>query len=269
MLFLFIFAYSFVLAEPTPAELATQAEIALQQGNFDSAVTLYQQASNKDQNNTEYRKASTIIKNVILFRKNLPTETNIQRWTSMSLSLRTFYLEHHINSETYAISKQIYTKHPNLVAASWLVESQILTQRYTEANEFLATIKQPNTILMAMQGIVYVKIDQTDQALKIADQLLMISGVSPGFCYYAGMLEALLKRNSAAVAHLVHGCQATVPSRLAMYKDMIYKNTEFQELQKSPEFSEVINAKSVTLESSCSGGSNCGNCPNRNKCGNE
>lgn len=254
-------------AAPTPEESFAQAELKLQQGQFEEALVLYQAAYEGNQDNAEYRRAYNIIQNVIQFRKVLPAEKDMRRWTSMALSLRAFYMEHRIYSEAYQINQQIYAQHNNPIALTWLVETQILTQRYEEASELLAKNANLNNNLMALQGIAYFKTGQLEKAKTVAQQLAMISATTPGFCYYAGMLEALLSNYEMAIAHLVHGCQATPPSRLETYKAMINQAPEFQELQKLPAFAEVTNAKSLMKESDCSGGSNCGSCPNRNSCG--
>lgn len=252
-----ICATGLVLAAPTPEESFAQAEIKLQQGQFEEALILYQAAYEGNKENVAYHHAYNIIQNVIHFRKALLTETNINRWTSMALPLRNFYMEHGMYAEAYNINQQIYAKHNNTVALTWLIESQILTQRYEEANALLAKNTNLNTNLMALQGIIYFKIGQLEKAKGIAQQLAMISEMTPGFCYYAGMLEALLGNNEIAITYLLNGCQVTPPKNLVAYKAIIMKAPAFQELQKLPAFAKVTNAQSLIPASrcKCSGGS--------------
>ncbi len=249
-------------------ESFTKGKAFLADGQFKEALKEFALAAKHDPENQEYRENYTILRQVLKMRSSLDKETNQEKWLVTAQGLRRFYNTEKLYTEALSLDKKVHEKLNTPESAVQLAHSYLATQNSAEAITLLNTIsdKMPleGNILL---GIANARQGKVAEAKAIADKCKLDDKADPGMAYNLACLFSLLGDDAAALQALTKSFENTPPSKLDVLKDQAKEDTDLARISDKDGFNKTLATKSKIKESSCSGGSNCGSCPSRTKCG--
>ena len=249
-------------------ESFTNGKSFLAEGRFKDALKAFALAAKHDPENQEYREKYTILRQVLKMRSSLDKETNQDKWLVTAQGLRRFYNTEKLYTEALSLDKKAHEKLNTPESAIQLAHSYLATDNSAEAITLLNTIgdKMPleGSILL---GIANARQGKVAEAQAIADKCKLDDKAGPDLAYNLACLFSLLGNDVAALQSLTRSFETTPPSKLDMLKDRAKCDVDLAKVTDKDGFEKSLTTKSKIKESSCSGGSSCGSCPSRTKCG--
>jgi hypothetical protein len=267
-------AVSAAPAPATPAEMArrayAQGQARLAAADFEAALTAFKAAARADKENPEYRQQYALLRQVIRLEKRLPKEKNTERWLQGASALHNFYHAHGLYARCIPLDEKRYKRDPGAESAILLAETQLALGLNTRPAEILAQLPEdqqtPRT--RALRGLALARDGRINEAKSLADDPRKIDAeAGPRHFYELARLLALIERPQDSLYALTQAIELTPPSQLEAFKDQVRGCTDLTALGKTNEFAEVMKLSSRVQESPCSGGTGCGKCPKRAKCG--
>jgi tetratricopeptide (TPR) repeat protein len=251
------------------AELAASGDMLLAQADFKGALSAYAQAAKTDTENLEYRQTYAMIRRVIKMRPAVDKEKNPAKWEQTVRGLRAFYYEHAIYSEALELDRTVHARLATEASAGDLAETQLTLGLDAEAVATIEAVdaeaRTPRTHVLL--GIALARQGKMDEAKAVASGIETPEGAWPAFYYDLARLHSLIGDADAATRLLGTCFERTPPSRLAASKDRARIDKDLSAAVASAGFAKVLDTKSKVKESGCSGGTTCGSCPSKAKCG--
>ncbi len=257
------------LAEPAPAganDFAAGNEL-LSKGLFDQALDSFKKAAEADAENAEYRQRFAVVRQVVMIRARLAEETDNEKWLSMARGLRNFYHSNDLYSQALELDKAAHAKMNNEQSTMMLAQTHLAMGHSVEAVALIEGLGEKATLESTIiLGIALARQGEVDKAKSVAAKCKLDEKSSASAAYDLACLYSLVGDKAEALAKLTKSFEMTLPSRLASFKDYAKTDKDLAGIASSPEFAEALKTKSKMKESSCSGGTSCGKCPNRTKC---
>jgi thioredoxin-like negative regulator of GroEL len=246
-----------------------EGEQLLEKGDLDGALKAYMAAAKADPENKAYIQQAMVLKRVKALRGYVDTNDPSPKWEKMVLSLHVFYLTHNMSGEALALDRMAFGKQDSALNASLLAETLLDLKKNEEAYTLLTDLDkekldEQNRLYL---GITYARLERIDEARKLRDGLNITRQAKPGLLYDCARLNTLVGDHARALDQLKLMFEKTPPSQLDKNKNFVQACSDFTALKRVEGFSAVMSTLSKVAESSCSGGTSCGSCPNRSSCG--
>ncbi len=251
------------------AALDQQGDKLLGQGDFHGAWQAYGKAAKADPENVEYGQQYAMLRQVLLMRKSLEKQQDVEAWHEMARALRAYYYENQVYGEALALDRQAHAKLHTPDSAVQLAETLLEVDLNDEAANVLSELadKAHTARSRALQGIALVRQGKLDEAKAVAGRIAVPDDEMPGTLYDVARVYALTGDTDNAAQMLVRCFERTRPSLLDGYKKYARSDKDLSALVARADFDKVMATKSKVKESGCSGGTSCGKCPSRSKCG--
>ncbi len=252
------------------AEAFAKGQTLLQAGHFEQALEAFAAAAQQDRSNVEYRQQYGVLRRVIKVRESLATETDIEKWQSYAHALRAYYYGHDLYQPALTLDREAHEKLNTPETAAMLGESLINVGNDAEAITVLQQIEPAKATMQSrvLTGIAFAHEGKMAEAEGIAKDVGTPADVGPGMLFDVARLQALTGEDATAVKLLAQCFESTPPSRLEAFKSYAKDHADFAALAEGEAFAQALKTESKVKESGCSGGTNCGKCPNRSKgCG--
>ncbi len=251
------------------ADYKAQAEALLAKADFDGALEVYGKAAKADTTNTECREAYAVLRRVIKMREAVEKETNPERLAAMTSALRSFYYEREIYSEALALDQKTFEREKSADSAADLAHTHLQMGQTAEAETTIARIAadQMTPDLLLLKAIAVARQGRTDEAKAVLADFKVPENPSPALFYNLACAHAQAGDAEAALKWLVQAFENIPPSRLETFKAQASTDKDLAPLKDNPGFAVALKTESKVKESGCSGGTSCGNCPSRAKCG--
>ncbi|MBN1342864.1 MAG: hypothetical protein JXQ73_09310 [Phycisphaerae bacterium] len=256
-------------ADDAAAKSAARAADLIKQGDLDGALDAYAAAARADGDNEQYRQQYMLLRRVMKMRTAILKETNEQKWWQMAVSLRSYYYQHELYNEVLTLAKQMHAKKSSPGSATVLGDAYLAVSQNVEAEKALSAVdaKELSPQGKVLLGIALARQKKLDEAKGILKGIeIPKEKVSPRFLLDVARLKILCGDADGAGATLTTAFENTAPSALPGFKTCAKKTPEVGPLAGSATFAKAFAAESKVPESSCSGGSSCGTCPNRGSC---
>ena len=250
------------------AQSFDEGNALLAKADFDGAAKAYAAAAKADPQNASYRDQYKTLKQIMKLREGLNKETNPEKWQSTAASLRSFYCDNKLFSETLALDLKNHEKLKTAESATLLAATQLELGQNAEAAAVLAGVEAGALPLdgQVLQGIAFARQAKLDAAKAVADKCTLPDDAGAEACFNAARLQALIGRSKDALAALTRSFELTPPSRLEAAKAVAKASPDFAALAAGPEFAQALETSSKVKESSCSSGKSCGSCPSKGGC---
>jgi tetratricopeptide (TPR) repeat protein len=251
--------------------LSEKGVALLQKGEFEKALSAFARAAKAEPENKAYMDTAMLVKRVISLRRFVAGSKPSEKWADVALSLHSFYLANGILGEALVLDRKVHGSMKNLRSATVLSETLLAMNRNEEAIEVLTGLGETPLDVQAMLylGIALGRQKRVEEAKEIAGHCRVPLASPWGVLYDCSRLHSLLGEKETSLAYLKLCFESTPPSRLDAVKGAAKKERDFDSLKEGKEFAGVMKTASKVTESACSGGTSCGSCPSRTKCGGE
>ena len=260
-----------VLAGPVEdaAKVYAEGEALLAKGDFSGAAEAFKTAARTDADTQDYRQQYAMLRRIVRMRQQIETESDLASWLGMAKALRTYYHAHKIYSEALPLDRKVHERRPDANSAAMLAETQLALGMYSETVETLGGLSTQDATpyTRVLLGLALARQGRMDEAKAMARQAGVKKDSGPRVFYQLACLRALIGDSKGALAALVQSFELTPPSQLDRAKADAGASKDFAALADTTGFAEALATHSPIKESSCSGGSSCGNCPKRASCG--
>ncbi|HUU85369.1 MAG TPA: hypothetical protein VM243_17865 [Phycisphaerae bacterium] len=245
-----------------------QGQSLLAQGDFDGALAAYANAAKANSENEEYRQQYALLCRITKMRESIARQDVPAKWEKAALALRSFYYANEIYTEALSLDQETHLRLKNAESATMLAETELALGMNAEAAELLGGLEEGTATRQSrmFEGIALSRLGKVDEARKIADQLVPSDEFGPGLYFDFARLRALLGDTAPALRSLTRTFELTPPSRLEAFKTYAKACPDLAGLVGTADFAKVLETQSTVKESSCSGGTSCGKCPNKAKC---
>lgn len=246
-----------------------EAEALLAKADFDGALEAYAKAAKTDTANTEYRATYAVLRRIIKMREAVTKETNPERLATVTLALRAFYYEHDLYNEALVLDQKTFEREKSAESAANLAQTQLQLGQNAEVEATVGQIAtdQMTPDLLLVKAIAAARQGRTDEARTVLADLKVPEKASPLLYYNLACAHAQAGDAETALKWLVQAFENIPPSRLEAVKTRASEDKDLASLTANPGFAVALKTESKITESGCSGGTSCGSCPSRNKCG--
>jgi len=243
-------------------------ERMLAEGNFHAALEAWDAAAQADRANLDLQQQFAVLRQVVQLRDVIKTETDPQRYETITSALRAFYYEHGLYAEALPLDRQRHERGPSAESAAPLAETLLELGRDAEASAALTSFAGPDAPPAAriLGGIAFARQGRVDEARAVAAALALPDGTPAQTLFHAARLQALAGDAQAAVALLTRALQATAPSAQAARCSYVRACPDFASLAATPGFAGALETASKVSESKCSQAPSCGGCPRAKAC---
>lgn len=264
------FALSAVAFATTPAEAFKRGKTKLSEGDLRGALKEYADAARTAPDNESYLREFMLVRNAVLLKHNLAKTENQKQWLQMAKGLRAFYAGNGLLQQSLELDKRIHAKQNTSFTAMQLAETQLALDLNADAENVLSALgtEKSTTASRALLAIALVRQGKSAEARTIADATAASDKAGPITLYDLARMQAALGNADESVALLTDSFEATLPSRLDLFKRHAVKCPEFTAIVNSPSFQKALATESKVTESECSSGSSCASCPMRGGCAN-
>jgi tetratricopeptide (TPR) repeat protein len=272
---LLIAALAASLSAATP-ESTGQAAASFDRGNallaeadFAGAMEAYTAAAKADPENADYRHQAALVRRVIRMRDLLDREQDNERWEMTARALRAFYYANGVHTEALALDRQHHERSGDAESAALLAETELELGMNAEAAALLGALAEDDLTPRSrvLQGIALARLGRMDEAKACAEACAESPALAAGMCFDLACLYSLIGDQQTAGEMLKRCLQSTPPSRVEAMRAFAQSRADLSGLAASPGFAAILATPSNMKESSCSGGTSCGNCPSRGACG--
>lgn len=264
------FALSTTAFATTPAEAFNRGKAKLSEGDLRGALKEYADAARTAPENGFYRQQFMLVRNAVLLKHNLAKTEDQTQWLQMAKGLRAFYASNGLLQEALVLDKQIHAKTNSCFTAMQLAETQLALDMNADAERVLSALdaEKSTTASRALLAIALVRQGKTDEARTIAEATSISDKAGPITLYDLARMQAALGNADESVTLLTNSFEATLPSRLDLFKRHAEKCPEFTAIVRTAGFRKALATESKVTESECSSGSSCASCPMRGGCSN-
>ena len=210
-----------------------------------------------------------LVRNAVLLKHNLAKTEDQKQWLQMAKGLRAFYAGNGLLQQALDLDKQIHAKTNTSFTAMQLAETQLALDLNADAEKVLSALTDKSTTASrALLAIALVRQGKSAEARTIAEATAASDKAGPITLYDLARMQAALGNADESITLLTDSFEATLPSRLDLFKRHAAKCPEFTSIVKSPSFKKALATESKVTESECSSGSSCASCPMRGGCAN-
>lgn len=240
----------------------------LRKGQFEAALAAFTQASEAAPGDARYSQQAMVVKRVLGIRKYVAEKPVSAKWERMVVALHAFYLRHQSHVAALALAQRGHGLLKNASSEARLAEALLASGRDQETANLLSTKATWQRDLRhgTYYGVALARLGRANAARKLAAGLTPAKDATPTVLRDRARLDALLGDSPAALRRLQRAFAATPDSGLLAMKDSVLQCPDFASLFSTPEFQKVMQTQSGVKTTSCSGGSDCGSCPNRGGC---
>lgn len=244
-----------------------QGNTHLAAGDLQQALKSYGQAAQADRANQQYAQQFLLVRRIVQLQGSLDKETNPARWGATAQSLRSFYVSRGLHAQALPVDEAIWQRDKSSNAAIQIAETRLALGQHAQAASLLESLPEdaatPGT--QALLSIARARQGQLEQA-KATAAAVTADDAGPGTLYLVARMHGAVGDAERAVQTLTHCFQAVPPSRLEDLKAHSRVCLDFAALSSSPAFTSALKTESKVVESRCSGGTSCANCPMRGDC---
>jgi len=236
---------------------------------FEEALKSFKMAVKLDPDNKVYAGRAMMISRVLKARKYVETAKADAKWEKVAISLHAFYVREGLLESAVKLDRRIYAGRPSAKSAALLSETLLESGKDAEALKHLQGLDKKHRDLQnrVYEGIALARLTKVDEAKKLAKGLSIPEDTRPGILYDLARLHTLTGEMEKAAATLTR-CFAALPAKSqAPLRASAKQCPDFKLLAATPAFATALATASKVKESDCSGGSGCGSCPERDKCG--
>jgi len=264
------FALSAAASAATPEEAFERGKACLSEGDLRGALKEYADAARAAPDNDSYLKEFMLVRNAVLLKHNLAKTEDQKQWLQMAKGLRAFYAGNGLLQQALELDKQIHAKAHTSFTAMQLAETQLALDLNQDAEKVLSALgtDKSTTASRALLAIALVRQGKSAEARTIAEATVASDKAGPITLYDLARMQAALGNADESITLLTDSFEATLPSRLDLFKRHAAKCPEFTSIVKSPSFQKALATESKVTESECSSGSSCASCPMRGGCAN-
>jgi len=260
--------------EAGPSEMArrayTEGQTRLAAADFDGALTAFKAAAKGDRENAEFSQAYAVLRQIMRLRESLPKEKDPERWMQGAAALCTYYHVHGLYAESLPLDEERYRRDATTDSAILLARTHLALGGNSQASGLLDVLpkEQQTGPVRVLRGLALAREGRIDEAkLLSVDPGKVGDDIGSQSFYESACLWALVQRPQESLRSLTRSLELTPPSQLDDFKERIVRCPDLLALSKTADFTEVMKTPSKVQESPCSGGSGCGKCPKRAKCG--
>jgi tetratricopeptide (TPR) repeat protein len=259
--------------EPTARDLHASGQAALEKADFEKAASFFRQAAKAEPDNKVYARRAMILSRVLKARKYVQTAKADAKWETVAISLRAFYVREGLLGEAVKLDRKVHAARPSAKTAELLAETLLEAGRNEEALKHIAGLAVvPNHRTDVLLGIAQARTGKMVEAKAMAKRMtgrFRKVKFGPGLRYDFARLQVLIGEKDGAIATLT-GVFADLPTKSqAPLREAAKQCPDFKAIAATPAFAKALATPSKVTESDCSGGSGCGSCPEREKCGPE
>jgi hypothetical protein len=141
---------------------------------------------------------------------------------------------------------------------------------HSETVEMLGslTTEQTSPRAAVLGGVALARLGRIDEARELADESRQVTDdAGPRYFYDLARLQALTGNSPSTFEALARAFELTPPSQIDGFRAEVKECKDFAALLAGSDFAKVLETPSKVKESGCSGGTACGKCPMRSKCG--
>lgn len=263
------FALSAAASAATPEEAFERGKTCLSEGDLRGALKEYADAARAAPDNDSYLREFMLVRNAVLLKHNLAKTEDQKQWLQMAKGLRAFYAGNGLLQQALDLDKQIHAKTNTSFTAMQLAETQLALDLNADAEKVLSALTDKSTTASrALLAIALVRQGKSAEARTIAEATAASDKAGPITLYDLARMQAALGNADESITLLTDSFEATLPSRLDLFKRHAAKCPEFTSIVKSPSFKKALATESKVTESECSSGSSCASCPMRGGCAN-
>lgn len=264
------FALSTVAVATTPAEAFKRGKAKVSEGDLRGALKEYADAARAAPDNDSYLQEFMLVRNAVLLKHNLAKTEDQKQWLQMAKGLRAFYASNGLLQQALDLDKQIHAKTNSCFTAMQLAETQLALDLNGDAEKVLSALstEKSTTASRALLAIALVRQGKATEARTIAKAAVRSDEAGPITLYDLARMQAALGNADKSVTLLTSSFEATLPSRLDLFKRHAEKCPEFTAIVKTASFQKALATESKVSESQCSSGSSCASCPMRGGCAN-
>lgn len=257
------------LASAEATQSFEQGQALLVKADFEGALKAFKIAAKADSKNAEYRQTHAILRQVIRIRALMEKQKDTKKWLQMAQALRSFYHKHGIYTESLPLDRKIHKEQLTDNSAAMLAETLIALDKNGEVVELLENLGDKDTTARTdvFLGLAFAHEGDSDKAKTLAAKVDIKPDADREFCFALARLRARISDSSGMVEALTRSFELTPPSRLDAFKADAKTCKDLAAYAGTSGFAKALKTKSQIKESSCSGGSGCGNCAKRDGCG--
>ena len=248
-----------------------KGEARLAEGDLRGALQAYVAAVKLDRDNQEYIQQYMLVRQAVALEKALSSEEDPSQWELMAQGLRSFFIAQNLPAQSLPIDREIFERLKTADAAVQLAETLLSLNQSEEAVRVLETVDSRRATVgsRALLAVALARQERIEEAQAVQASLLMPDSgeADPGTLYLLARMQAALGDQAGAINSLQRCFESVPPSRLDTLKSHAETCADFTSLASLASFTSVLRTQSKVPESKCSGGSNCGSCPMRARCG--
>ena len=256
------------LAKNDAANVFARGEMLLQSGDFSGALKVLTKAAKLAPNNEAYRREATLVRRVIQIRSRHDKIEDTERWTMMAKALHTFYHDRKVYTAALDLDTRAHAKLGTDDSAVMLASTQLALDMNEDAATMLGGLDKdkstPHT--RALLGIALARQGKIDKAKALLEPFKAPEKHAAELALDFARLRALVRDDSGTIQMLKQYFELTPPSRLEKARTAARECTDLKRLAETEAFAAALKTDSKVKESSCSGGTSCGSCPNRSSC---
>jgi hypothetical protein len=147
-----------------------------------------------------------------------------------------------------------------------VAEAMMALGKDTEAAALLAARSSPSAHERILHGVALARLGHPDAAKGLAGAVKLPADAHPALQQDLARLKARLGERAATYALLKTSFEMTPVAALPAARARVSKSPDFAGLRSERAFQDVLRTASK-VKQTCSGGSSCGSCPNRGRCG--
>jgi len=253
-----------------PEKAFERGKSLVSEGDLRGALKQYAVAARAAPDNESYLEEFLLVRNAVLLKHNLERTGDQKQWLQMAQGLRAFYSGNGLLQQALELDKQIHAKTNTSFTAVQLAETQLALDLNADAENVLSAlgIDKSTSASRALLAIALARQGNLAKAHAIAEATAASDKDGPITLYNLARMQAALGNADESIALLTEAFQATLPSRLVLFKGHAAKCPEFTAIAGSASFQKALATESKVTESACSSGRSCASCPMRAGCAN-
>ena len=259
-------------ANPESTEKATElfqkGRALLAAGDFAGAAAAYEAAAAADPEELNYQVSAAVLKRVISLREALPRLDGTPKWAPAIKAIYAYCLENHAFTEALKQAAALHAKQADGESAAMVARVHLEQGEQQEAIAVLDAVspeKRTNET-WTLLGIALARSGDVEKARAAAQAVKPADAPDPALLFDGARLCSLLGDGDAAVKHLISAFENTPPSRLEVVRTQARECADLAALHALPVFESALATKSKVIESKCSSGASCDQCPSRATC---
>lgn len=248
--------------------LFLKGQTQLAQGEFAAALETYEQAAAADPEDLNYQVSAAVLKRVIKLREMLPRLADTPKWSPAVKAVYSYCLENHAYAEALSQASALHAKQADGESAALVARVHLEQGDNEKAAGVLNALsaEQRTDESRTLLGIALARGGDAQAARAAAQDVQETDPPDPSLLYDRACFHGLLGDLDAAADCLTRAFENTPPSRLEVVKAKAQASGDLAKLREQPSFAKALNTESKVVESKCSSGASCAQCPSRTTC---